>query len=410
MALIHSERGFMPRIFPEGNNGDSEQINRAQSIAPTADPTYIDIRELGRDGKVKSIRTDVVVTNRLSQHEEGEMDIFRAIANSPSANKLNLNDFASSLFGISSYLKDDKSQFNGSLWYPGQRLSALSIEAGDPKGVIARSFDFVGDDVQRLQANNGYLIDLKKVVGSSDTPTTEIVIGVGDYVNHPYPVEDPNNAGKFILRVVRTRGSDITILTSGYSYSDITKTITITNTEVGDIFKIYYSASSYITAANYWADNDIILPAALAKQCSLYIGTTNYLHRIESARIEASLAREDQYELGAEEAFARGVTTKTVTVTLGKIIEKYTLEEVLSGKTANWGILTPKLFSNDITFYLLVYNTASKNTLKMGYKITKLSLSSWTPGDASVENYVKGGVTLTSDNLLLANNTGDLGL
>ena len=408
--MIHSERGYAPRIYPEGGSGDNFQINRAQSIAPTATPSYIVIKELGRDGKVKSIRQSVEVTNRLTQYEEGELDLYRALANKPTADKLDLTDFAPSLFGITAFLKDDKGNFKGSIWYPGQRLTALSIEIGDPKAMVTRSFDFSGDDVQVLQTNNGYLIELKKIVESGETPTTEITIGAGDYTNYPEPVEDPNNTGKYILRVVRTRGSDITVLTSGYSYDNVTKKITLNNTEVGDVYKIYYSASSYINGTNYWSDNDSILAAVPAYNCSLYIATDKYLHRIESARIEVSFTREDHYEIGQEEAFARGVSSYEVNVTLGKILEKFTLEEVLSGKTSGYGIITPKIFSNDITFYLLVYSDSTKSTLKIGYKVTKLALTSWTPGEASVEAYLRGGVTLNSDNLLIANNTGDLGL
>jgi len=409
--LIHSERGFQPRIFPEGGSGDSSQINRAQTLTPTETPTYIIIRELGRDGKVKSVRQSISVTNRLVQYETGELDLFRQMANSPSANKLDLDDFASSLFGIGAYLKDDKDNFKGSLWYPGQRLSGFSIEIGDPRGVVTRNFDFVGEDVQLLQGNNGYIVDLKKVVDSSEAGTTTITIGSGDYANYPDPVEDPNNSGVYILRVVRTRGNEITVLTSSqYSYDSGTKTITLNNTEAGDIYKIYYSASSYISGSSYWTDNDSILAAAMASQCSLYIGTNNYLHKIETARIEVAFTREDHYEVGSEEAYARGIASKTVTLTLGKVIDKYTLEELLSGKTEGWGIITPKIFSEDVTFYLLVYSDYKKNTLKIGYKITKLAPSSWTPGDAGVEAYLRGGATLTSDNLLIANNLSDLGL
>jgi len=408
--MIHSERGFAPRIFPEGGSGVSLQINRAQSLAPTASPTYVEIKELGRDGKVKSIRQSVEVTNRLTQYEEGELDLYRALANKPDANKLELTDFASSLFGIGAYLKNDKGEFKGSVWYPGQRLGGFTIEIGDPRSMVTRTFDFSGEDVKVLQSNNKYLIELKKVVESGETPTTEITIGAGDYANYPEPSEDPNNSGTYILRVVRTRGSDVIVLTSGYSYDPDTKKITINNTEVGDIYKIYYSASSYISGENYWTDNDSIAPAIPAYQCSLYIATSNYLHRIESARIEVAFTREDHYEIGAEEAFARGVSSYRVTLTLGKILDKFTLEELLSGKSAGWGIITPKIFSNDITFYLLIYSDLNKSNFKLGYKITKLALTSWTPGDASVEAYLRGGVTLESDNLLIANNLSDLGL
>ena len=407
--LIHSERGFQPRIFPEGNSGNSAQINRAQSITPAADPTYLTIRELGRNGKVKSIRQSESVTNRLLQYENGEMDIYRAMANSPLANSLTLNDFASSLFGISAYLKDDKGAFKGTIWYPGQRLTSIAIEAGDPKGAITRTFDFIGDDVKILQSDNGYLIDLAKIIGSSDTPTATITIGSGDYADYPTPVEDPNNTGSYILRVVRTRGNDVTT-TTDWSYDPSNTTITLNNTETGDIFKVYYSAASYIANSLYWQDNDTELAAALGHQCSLYIATNNYLHRMESARINVAMTREDNYELGQDEAFARGITSNKVTLTLGKIIETYTLEELISGKTSGWGIISPDIFSSDITFYFLVYEDVKKTTLKVGYKITGLYLSSWTPGDASVENYLKGGVTLDSDNLQIANNTGDLGL
>lgn len=414
MALIHSQTGFAPRIYPHKGNVAPSQIDRAQSLDPSVSLEKEKVEELGRDGIVTWVKKIPVVGCRLTQLEYGAFDFWRKITNSADAvTSVTLNSFRNSYFDITTHLTDDDGTYKETILYPKQRVAGFSINIGDPESRIERNFDFTGEEAKVLQGNNKYYVYLNKAIASGEAGTVDIIIGAGSYATYPFPVEDPNNSDKYFIQAFKYDGSSATVeLVEGtdYTYSNVTHTISITGAAVGEVYKFYYTASSYISGSNYWTDNDSDLGTILAHSASLYVGTSNYLYKMQSATIDVSLDRNDLKEIGNRDVVLRGVKNKTAKVTLGRILDVRTIEEVLAGKTADWGIINTDIFSDNLTFIAAFYSDYSKTTFKIGFKSTGMSPTEWKPGAASIDNYVEVGNTLECENLTITSLEADLGI
>lgn len=414
MALIHSQTGYVPKIYPHKNGISAGQIDRAQDLDPTVTLNREKVEELGRDGTVTWVKQVPSTGASLTQLEYGNIKFFRKLAcKGNSVKTLTLNDFKDSYFDIAAHLTDDNGNYQETVLYPKHRLSNFSINIGDPESRIERSFDFVGEDAKVLQGSNKYYVRLDKTVASGEAGSVDIVIGSGGYSTYPSPVEDPNNTGKYFIQAFKYDGSTTTTeLTEGtdYTYDSGTTTITISSAAVGEVYTFYYTASSYISGSNYWTNNDADSGVLMAHSASLYVGTSNYLYKLQSATIDADLDRNDLKEIGSKEVQLRGVSNKTVTVTLGRILDARTIEEVMSGKAANYGILEPDIFSSNLTFIAAFYDTASKSNFKIGFKATGMTPSEFRPGSASIDNYVDVGNTLECENLTITNDKTTLGI
>lgn len=414
MSLIHSQSGYKPRIYPYNGDVAPTQIDRAQSLDPTASLNRQKVEELGRDGVVTYIKKTPTTGCRLGQYEYGSLDFFRKICNKSAATtSVTLSDFKTSAFDICAYLLDDDATFKETLWYPKQRTSGFSINIGDPDALVERSFDFVGEDAKILQGNNKYYIYLAHTVETGEGGSyVEITIGSDDYTTYPVPVADPNHPTVYILRVLRVRSGVTTelVITTDYTYTDGTKKLRFLDADDFDVFKVYYSASSYISGASYFTNNDFDLGAIQANSCSLYIATTNYLHKIQSATIDVKFDREDLGEIGNADKILRGVKNKTVTINLGRKLDSRTIEEVLDGKAADWGIIDIRDFSANLTFIVAMYTDSDKGTFKLGLKATGMTPIDFKPASASIDNYVDTGNTLEGEALTITELVADLGI
>jgi len=407
--MLHASY-YRPRIFPYNGDVADAEIDRAQGIDPDITRNIEKVEEIGRDGKVGDIKKASTITYRLTQLEYGSMEIWRKITNkADSVETLDLNDFKTPAFDICAYLTDDDGTFTGTIWYPKLRTSGFSLSIGDPDARIERGFDLVGEKARILQGANQYLIYHRHECASGADNDIDL--------SAKAPAVDPNVADKYMFRVLRVKDDTTTELveTTDWTYTDGTKILNIISVTTGDVIKVYYTSAT--APDTIFTENDSDPAGLLADSVSVYLyipatgkpSSADYLYRIQSATLDVSLDREDVKEVGNKEVVKRGVRDKTVTVTLGRILEKFTVEEVLAGKAADWGIIDVDDLSDQVTLIVKVYEDNTKATFKYGFKATGLSPTGLR-GGAAVNEYVKPEATLEGEDLTITTSEGELGV
>lgn len=404
---------YQPRIFPIKGDVEPAEIDRAQSIDPTASLNREEVNEIGRDGVVGYNKTSPTISYRLTQFEYGSIEFWQKLVNTATKGNIGedeiaLSDFKTPYFDICGYLTDDDGTFKGTVLYPSLRTAGFSIGIADPQATIERSFDFVGEKAQIWQGLNKYYIYNKHTAGSGDDNEIDLSAKV--------PAENPNEASKYMERVVRVRGSVSTELTaSDYSYSAITKVLTITSIQTSDVIKSYYTSA---TAPDVlFTDNDVDKPALLGDSASIYLyvpasgkpSSNDYIYRLQSVTLDVSFDREDIREIGNKDVVARGITNNTVGVTLGRIVEEFTVEEVLAGKDPDFGLLDIEEFSDQITLIVKVFDDNTKANFKYGFKATGLTPNELRFG-ATVNEYTNMDDTLEGESLIISADTAKLGI
>jgi hypothetical protein len=405
--MIHS-RATKPRIFPWNSNRAPEQIDRAQDLGGDLTLTQTKLYEIGRDGKLGVNKETPKMALTLRQFENGSMAFFRALANkeNPASGGLDesidLDDIKSTYFDISTYLTDDNSSFRGTAWFPKLRVNGFSINVGSPDAIVERSFDLVGEDYKVITDNY-----LAFETGTVSAP------GIYTLALSPAPIEYAS--GKRIFRVLRVRGSEVAELvedaTSTYdadTWRYSAGSVIVQTCLADDIVKVFYPAATAYTTL--WADNDVDAEALFAKQCTVYlkvgVGANQQVYRLQSVGIDVAFDRTDYKEIGNAEVVQTGVKSKTVTVTLGRILEDFTLEEVLRG-TSIYEYIDARNFSSDITLTVKIYTDSTKTAFKMGYKIASLSPTALS-NNSTVEDYDSANDTMESDNLMVTTDESEL--
>ena len=338
------------------------------------------------------------------------MEFWRKLANkADSVDTLDLNDFKTPTFDICAYLTDDDETFKGTIWYPKLRTSGFSVSIGDPDAIIERGFDFVGEKAVIWQGDNKYFIYKEHTAGSGSDNEIDL--------SAKAPAEDPDNAGEYMIRVLRVRGSATTELkeTDDWTYSDGTKILTIVSIQTDDLIKVYYTSA---TAPDVqFTLNDADPAALLADSCDIYVyipgsgkpSSDDYMYRVQSATIDVSFDREDVKEIGNREVVKRGIRDKTVTVTLGRLLEEFTMEEVLRGVAPGYGKIDVEKFTDQAVVIIKVYEDNTKTTFKYGLKATGLT-GSELRGGAGINAYVNKENVLEGEALVITSNVGELGI
>ncbi len=411
--MIHASK-YKPRIFPVLRNTDPAEIDRAQAIDPTISLNREKIEEIGRDKPVGYLKKSPTVGYRLTQLEYGSIEFWQKLINDEGKgdsgqNPITIEDFKVSYFDICAYLTDDDGTFRGTIWYPSLRTSGFSITIGDPQANIERGFDFVGESAIIWQGDNKYLIFKKHVAGSG----TDNVIDLSDKV----PAEDPDNTGVYMLRVVRVRGNVSTELTrtTDYSYSASTKELTITSIETGDVIKIWYTSAT--APDTLFTLNDTDPDALVGDMVSIYLyipgggspQASDYIYRLQSVTLDVRFDREDVREIGNKNVVQRGISNTTVTVTLGRILESFTVEEVLAGKVSGYGKIDIEKLTDQATLIIKFFSDNTKSTFKYGIKATGLSATELR-GGAGVNEYVRKDNTLEGEDLTITADVSELGI
>ena len=388
---------FKPTIISTFGLGGRSEIDRVQSIDKTGTINKTEVDEVGREDVVDYISQTPSVSYKLTQMEYGSIDIFNLLANKADSNtELTLNDFKTSTFDICSYMTDDDGTFKGTNWIPKLRLSGFSIAIGSPTDLIKRSFDFVGEDWINWQGNNKYLIYKDKTVESGDLGSgNDVDITISD----PVAVQDPDDL-VYILRVVRVRaGVSTELTTSDYSY--LTGTLTVENCLVDDFIKYWYTASSYIAGEVPFTANDSDLAAIRASSASIYLETSNYVYRLQSVNADVKLTREDRGEIGNADVVERGVSDKVVTITLDRNLEDLTIEELITGKSANYGKLGIRKVGDNYSLIIKLYSDNTKQTFKLGYRFNKLAPSE-IRGGVATKGYATQGNSLLGKSCIIS--------
>jgi len=405
---------YRPRIFPIMGDGVPAEIDRAQSIDPTVSLNREEVNEIGRDGAVGFNKTSPTVSYRLTQLENGSIEFWQKLVNSSTLGadgetEIALSDFKTPYFDICGYLTDDDGTFRGTVLYPALRTAGFSIAISDPQASIERSFDLVGEKAQIWQGDNKYYIYNTHTAGSGGDDEIDL--------SAKAPAENPNEAGKYIERVVRVRSGVSTELveTTDYSYSDITKLLTIVSIQTSDIIKTYYTSA---TAPDVmFTENDSDKPALLGDSVSIYLyipgsgkpSSSDYIYRLQSATLDVSFDREDIRELGNKDVVARGITNNNVTVTLGRIVERFTVEEVLAGQAPDFGLIDVEEFSDQITLIIKVFDDNTKANFKYGFKATGLTPNEVRFG-ATVNEYTNIDDTLEGESLIISADASVIGI
>jgi hypothetical protein len=366
------------------------------------------IREIGRDGTVDWRKRIPSIRLTMRQYEYGEIEFYRKLANvSDGVTSVTLNDFKTSMVDIVGYKTDDNATFLGSIWYPRLRTAGFGLTIGDPQAYVERNFDLVGEDEITLQGNNKYFNYQKFTSTLGGAPESFTI-------NSPNPVADPDNSGQYMLKVLRVNAStgltDELTYTSGTASGTLYKfvapsTLTVA-TAIGDVVKVYYSAATLNTQSQsaVFTNNDTDAGSLFAEAASiyLYVASDNYVYKLQSVGIDVSFDRADYYEIGNQSVISRGIKEKTVRITLGRILEAYTVEEVLRGAAVNYGKLDPRQFGDNITLRVKLYGNSAKTSFNIGYKCTGLSPVGFDNG-VPLNDYVTRGATLEGEDLTISN-------
>jgi len=413
--MIHSSY-YQPRVFPLYGDVAPAEIDRAQAIDPTTTLNREKVEEIGRDGVVGYKKGSPTVAYRLTQLEYGSMEFFRKITNKEdSVTTITLADFKTPAFDVCAYLTDDDGTFLGTKVYPKLRTSGFSVNIADPDAIIERSFDFVGEEAFDLQGNNKYYIyETKTCASGSDDEV--------DLSARP-PVADPDVDGgatdeeKFIYRVVRVTSAGVSTeltVTTDYTYSDSTKVLTLASVATDDVIKVWYSSGT--APATLFTNNDADATAISADSCSIYLyipasgkpSSSDYIYRLQSVTIDVTFEREDLKEIGNKRVVQRGVTDQTVSVTLGEILESFTVEEVLAGQASGYGKIDVENLTDSATLIVKVFEDNTKSTFKYGFKAEGLSPTELR-GGAGVNAYVTKESTIEGESLTITTDNSELG-
>jgi len=336
------------------------------------------------------------------------MEFWNQLANqSTSGTSLNLTDFKTSAVDIAGYMTDDDGTFLGTIWYKNYRIDGFGISIGDPESVIERSISLIGEDEISLTDDNAYLVH-KKFTAAGATPESLTV-------SNPTPIVDPDNSGQYLYKVTRYNGTSTTVLTyesgSGDPSSDTQFTYDSgtlkVNTSAGDTVRAYYSAGSYVSGSSTFTNNDVDAASISADSCTIYLETSDTLYRLQSVGIDVTFDRLDIKEIGNDEVVARGVRDITTNITLGRILEDFTIEEVLRGEGADHGKIDIRKFSDDIKLTVKVYSDSTKDTFLIGYQFTDLTPVSLETG-VPLSDYINRGTTLQGESGLITTSEGSL--
>ena len=403
---IRHASAVKPRVYPWNDDTQPIDIDRVQSFSGGVTQPSEAVYEIGR---LEKVCTDLKILEEkcsLTQLEYGEVDFYLALANVAAlpSGGLELSDFDASLVDIISVGKD---KFGGTmeqtLWLPKLSLNSIALNIASADARIERSFDLGGDFFKILKNLNKIFMQKIYTVpsGYSASAWTQVI-------SDPAPALDPNVASKYIQRVLRVRSGVTTelALTTDYTWTNGTTTLTVLLATSGDIIKVAYTAASFGTGGDYTALNDADLCYITADSVKVTLqsgsGTEVELDRLTSLNLTASLNRISEGVIGMEEKLLKNVETYDVKVALNGRVKDAKIEDVLMGQAGNnWSIIDPSEFKTDLTLRVYIYEDATKSTFKMGYKVTDLSFSDTTQ-DAAANSFLTEGINLSSDNMLIS--------
>ncbi len=406
--ILHS-RAISPFFIPN-KGGSPDDLHGLTDVGDDPSVASEDVNVIGKKVKCGTDTETPEITIPLTQLERGEMDSYLTLANldAEPAGGLDLVDFNSSLVDTVYYLKDE---FDGaliaSMWSPKCAVNSLTLNIDDPEARITRDIELGSDDRRVLLGDNKYLIHVEDTAGSGVSGA--YVIDISD----PVPIVDPNNPGIFVLRLDRTRAglTDTLALTTDYTFNDPTDEITVLSAQAGDVYNVYYSASSFGSAGDPTSvDNDSIC-FLKAENVTVLIsdGVTELeMDRLSSLTLTATLNRIDESVIGNSERILREISDTPVTVDLSGRVKNWNGEKAFMQQLADTNIISSvQLFQDTVKVTVKIYDNASKDNFLIGYAVDNLS---YTDGSfsATANEFSTLDISAQSDDVLITATEGNL--
>ena len=412
--MLHASK-FQPEIIPINGSAAAQTISRAQAMDPTGTLNRQKINEIGRLETVGWVKKTPTITYKLTQTEYGSFDFWRKLTNSAdSVQTIDLTNFRIASFDIAAFLTDDDGSFRGTLVYPHLRTTSFDLNIGSPDATIERTFNFVGEKAVTFRGNAPYFISVDKTsTGPSDNLIDCSVRAPA--INPDVPVGF-SNAQKYIFRLMRTRAGISTLLDPvlDYTYNTGTKMVTVVDAQNLDFFRVWFASAS--APATLFTKNDVDAAGLNADTSSIYMyipasGEPNsqaYVYRLQSVALAVAFTRSDLKEIGNPEVVQLGINEYKTTVKLGRILEKFTIEEVLRGAGTDYPVLDISKLSTNVSLIIKIFTDNTKQTLLYGMKLDKLTPTDVTQG-AAANQYVKADDSLEGETVIISTDNAQIG-
>lgn len=409
-AIRHAS-SVKPRSIPVNNDVTPDDWDRVQSFAPAFSQPKEKVYELGRLDHMDFDKDTFETTLSVNQLEYGTIDSFLQLAGKtaePGAG-LVLSDFDDPR---TDFYLPGKDEYNGNveqtLWLQKLSVDSIGLEINAEERLV-RTFEFSGDYAKMAREGNKYLIFTEFDVPSGVSGNYDLT------VSDPAPVVDPNNAGVYILQLYRIRSGTATELdlTTDYTYDNGTNKITILSAITGDNYRVWYTAASYGSGGD---------PTSLNNSDDYYLGAENVtitindgthssvtLDKLTALTITATLNRIEEAVIGSDEKVLKDVESYDVTLSLDGFVKNSTIQEVLMQQAGqSWGIIDYTLF-DDVSVAIKVYETKTKSTFLIGYKMTGLEFDDESP-DYSANEFASEPITVSGSNLTISTTEGNITL
>ena len=407
---IRHSSAFKPITVAERNAIDRDNWDRVQNFSVAVNQPQEKLYELGRLEKMATDKDKLEVSVSITQYEYGTLDSFLQLAglSSMPSGGLDLDDFDNAR---TDFISPGKTEYAGTLeqtlW--AERLSldsfTLNINADER---LERSFELSGNYCKIAREGNKYVIFV-----SDDAPSGtsgNYVIDVSD----PAPVVNPNVADEYILKIYRIRAGVATELdlTTDYTYSNVSKEITIISGLASDNYRIWYTAASYGSAGDPQVLNDADDYYIPAENVTVTVDDGTHsaveLDKLTSLSISATLNRIGEGAIGTSEDIFNDVESYDVSVDLGGYVKNYPIQEALMAQAGqSWGIINYADMT-EIAVIVKVYETSAKSTFKIGYMVTGCELSDDSPAEYNANEFGSSTISVNSDNLKISTTEGDL--
>ncbi len=264
------------------------------------------------------------------------------------------------------------------IWFPKTSIVTLGSDIADPEARIERTFDLAGDNKRVLREANLLLI-VRSNTAPSGTSGNFIIDGT---TLDPAPASDPNNSGQFILRLDRTRAGDTDTLefTLDFTYNSGLNEITIIDGQTDDVYRIYYSATTFGTAGDPTTVDPCTPPEFIqAESVTVLISdgiTELELDLLTSLSISATLNRIDETVIGNEERVLREIEDTPVDVSLtGRVKDSEFALAFMEKLGTTHGITDVKLYTDNVRVTVKIYDDATKSNFLIGYQISDLTFN-----------------------------------
>jgi len=378
-AIRHA-RSVSPYFYPN-KGGSASDFHGLTNIAGGASVATEDVFVVGRKEKCGTIKETPESTVPLTQLERGEIVTYLTLANldTEPVGGFSLEDFSNGLVDVAFYERDS---FDGviqrTIWFPKTAIETLGLDIADPEARIERTFDLAGDNKRILREDNLLLI-VRENTAPSGTSGNYVIDGT---TIDPAPASDPNNSGQFILRVDRTRAgqTDTLELTLDYTYDSGLNELTILSAQAQDVYRIYYSATTFGTAGDPTTVDPCTPPEFIqAESVTVLISdgiTELELDLLTSLSFSATLNRIDESVIGNDERILREIEDTPVDVSVtGRVKNSEFALAFMEKLGTTHGITDVKLYTDNVRVTVKIYDDATKSNFLIGYQVSDLTFN-----------------------------------